>query len=152
MPLKDKAARAEYQRLKYLRERDERVKKQRAYNRAHRAEIAEKMRKRRLADPDVHKARTAKYQADNREELKQRRRRKLYGLTPEDYDTLLKKQRGRCAICRSDTPRAQRDWHVDHCHKTGKVRGLLCHKCNVGLGHFGDSVKLLGKAIEYLTH
>ena len=52
-----------------------------------------------------------------------------YGLTPQAYDDLLTKQRGRCAICRQKV-----ELHVDHNHETGCTRGLLCHGCNLGLG------------------
>lgn len=79
---------------------------------------------------------------------------KKYGLTEEDYNGLLEDQQGRCAICRSDeSHRTERRYNlfVDHCHSTGKVRGLLCHHCNVGLGHFKDQQDLLTKAIEYLN-
>ena len=79
---------------------------------------------------------------------------KKYGLTEEDYKSLLEGQQGRCAICRSDeTQRTNTRYNlfVDHCHATGKVRGLLCHHCNVGLGHFKDQQELLNKAIEYLN-
>ena len=71
-----------------------------------------------------------------------------YGLTPEEYNKMLTESGGRCAICGEsfeDTPR------IDHCHTTGKVRGLLCHNCNVGLGHFKDSTENLLKAVEYLN-
>ena len=71
-----------------------------------------------------------------------------YGLTPEQYDVMLQKQDGKCAICRS--PAGESRLHVDHDHKTGAVRGLLCRTCNVALGHFNDSILTLRSAIEYL--
>jgi hypothetical protein len=55
-----------------------------------------------------------------------------------------------CAICGKVAEWGKRGLHRDHDHKTGKTRGYLCHNCNVGLGHFKDSPKLLQKAIEYL--
>lgn len=69
-----------------------------------------------------------------------------YGITEDDYNKMLTNQEYRCKICGS-TPEI---FHTDHCHETGKVRGLLCITCNVGLGSFRDSEKLLLKAIEYL--
>ncbi|MGE0576133.1 MAG: endonuclease VII domain-containing protein [Reyranella sp.] len=60
-------------------------------------------------------------------------------------------QEGRCKICRR--PAEEGQWkvlRVDHDHATGKIRGLLCHHCNVALGHFGDSPELLERAAEYL--
>ena len=64
---------------------------------------------------------------------------------------MLEAQNGRCKICGTDTPMGNGAFHVDHCHMTNKVRGLLCHKCNVGLGHFNDNISLLSTAILYLN-
>ena len=75
-----------------------------------------------------------------------------YGLTVEQYDAILKSQGGRCAICRAERPDSRtKQWHVDHCHATGKVRGLLCGQCNLGLGQFRDDPALLRQAIKYLA-
>jgi hypothetical protein len=72
-----------------------------------------------------------------------------YGLTADDFRTMLAEQGGRCAICGGTEP-GPRNWHIDHDHAFGHVRGLLCHKCNVGLGHFDDSVDRLRAAVRYL--
>lgn len=78
---------------------------------------------------------------------------KQYGLTPDDYFKMFDAQDGKCAIC-DEVPAAgrvkYRKLHVDHCHATGKVRGLLCHHCNTALGSFLDSPLTLKSAIEYL--
>lgn len=66
-------------------------------------------------------------------------------LTPDQHSELLDTHGGRCAICSSEEP-----LRIDHDHKTGKIRGLLCHHCNVALGHFDDSIPIIEKAIEYL--
>ena len=74
------------------------------------------------------------------------------GLTLEDYDTMLAGQGGGCAICgnhESGDKRTPR-FHVDHCHATGVVRGLLCSSCNLGLGKFADSPERLERAALYL--
>jgi hypothetical protein len=68
-----------------------------------------------------------------------------YNLSDDEYKTLLEKQDGKCAICGLVKP-----LRVDHCHVAGKVRGLLCHGCNVSLGHFKDSIPILEAAIQYL--
>ena len=73
----------------------------------------------------------------------------MYGLEPEQYKEMHKAQQGKCAIC-NEEPKTKRGLHVDHDHETGKVRGLLCHGCNVALGSFKESVTLLNKAVEYL--
>lgn len=77
-----------------------------------------------------------------------------YGLTPEMYEQLLKDQKNSCAICGAESAlRGGKKYNlfVDHCHSTGKVRGLLCHTCNAGLGYFRDSEDLLLQARKYLN-
>jgi hypothetical protein len=72
-----------------------------------------------------------------------------YGLTPEAWDEMFERQGRACASCRSDTSKGKR-FHTDHCHKTNKVRGILCHHCNLMIGHAKDNVRTLEAAIEYL--
>jgi hypothetical protein len=77
-------------------------------------------------------------------------------ITRDQYHEMLKTQENKCAICKNpETRRNVRGTEItrlciDHCHKTGKVRQLLCHSCNTGIGKFKDSVALLQEAIEYL--
>lgn len=68
-----------------------------------------------------------------------------YGISLIDYEELFNKQNGLCKICGKE-----KELHVDHSHKTGEVRGLLCHRCNNGLGCFDDSPALIQSAIAYL--
>ena len=64
---------------------------------------------------------------------------------------LIQNHDGKCDICRSNTSGyKKKSFNIDHDHKTGEVRGLLCHKCNLGLGNFNDNIELLNKAIAYL--
>ena len=74
----------------------------------------------------------------------------VYGLTPEQYDSMYQKQEGCCIICGEHQANLKRKLSVDHCHKTGVVRGLLCGNCNVGIGNLKDDPALLFRAIEYL--
>ena len=74
--------------------------------------------------------------------------KKKYGITVEDYDLLLKKQNGVCAICSREP--GKRPLHVDHSHSTGKVRGLLCHQCNWYLGTIDADPAILDKITYYL--
>lgn len=83
------------------------------------------------------------------EEQRRRSSLKRYGLTIEQYDAVLKKQNNLCAICDLPCATGQR-LSVDHCHETSEVRGLLCRKCNLMLGHADDSKKTLQKGIDYL--
>jgi hypothetical protein len=75
--------------------------------------------------------------------------RNAYGITLEGFEAMLESQGGACAIC-AGPPMGKGTYHVDHCHKTGEIRGLLCHKCNVALGMVQDSVEHLERLIAYL--
>jgi hypothetical protein len=81
------------------------------------------------------------------------RRKWRYGISSEDYDTMLEEQDNKCKICfmefNTDDTKATTPC-VDHCHTTDKVRGLLCPLCNRGLGQFKEDIKVLTKAINYL--
>jgi hypothetical protein len=96
----------------------------------------------------------------NKEKIHKRSRvrylRDTYGLTPEQYKDMIKEQDGVCAIC------GEPEWikvngkvrriPIDHCHKTGQVRGLLCSNCNTGLGAFKDNIDIMASAISYLQN
>ena len=83
-----------------------------------------------------------------------------FGITNEEYDIMLESQGGTCALCGGLNSVRKKSTHsgkpvimalsVDHNHKTGKVRGLLCNGCNTSLGRFRDDTELLRKAIKYL--
>ena len=103
-----------------------------------------------------------RYQAANREEICEKKRHRYhsqspeekrrdllmrnYGITPDAYERMYRDQGGACAICRVH----HECLCVDHCHRTQRVRGLLCQNCNHGLGKFKDDAMLLTRAIEYL--
>lgn len=75
---------------------------------------------------------------------------KRYNITSEQYELFKAEQDNKCAICEVDIPNGKGDFHIDHCHKTGVIRGLLCMKCNVGLGLLGDNLKNLERAYIYM--
>jgi hypothetical protein len=85
-----------------------------------------------------------------KEVQRERNLRKSFGIGVEEYNKLLKAQGGSCAICGTYACASGRNFAVDHDHKTGKVRGLLCKFCNTALGQFQDSRDYLLNAIEYL--
>ncbi len=114
-----------YQRTRYALN----IEKARAYNRAW-----------TKANPDKCKKR------DRKRNLK-----KNYGLTPEEFDALLAAQGGCCGICSTNTPHAHNGWCVDHDHKTGQVRGILCTNCNAAGGMLGDDPALLRKAADWFS-
>lgn len=74
-----------------------------------------------------------------------------YGITIEQYDQMIIDQNGVCKMCkRPGSGRWNNKLVVDHCHVTGKIRGLLCDKCNKGLGQFEDKIEVLEAAVQYL--
>lgn len=79
---------------------------------------------------------------------------KRYGLSTADFTAMFEKQNGLCAICKQPETQKLKSrtkrLAVDHCHNTQRIRGLLCHACNAGLGYFKDSIELLKAAIRYL--
>lgn len=82
-----------------------------------------------------------------RESQRDTRLTNLYGLGTDGYNNLLMKQGGKCAVCGE----VSGSFKVDHDHDTGLVRGLLCNKCNLGLGHFKDDPLLLSAAAQYIA-
>jgi len=77
--------------------------------------------------------------------------KRQYGISLEQYEEMLQNQGYGCALCGVKKPSERTKYFaVDHCHNTGKVRGLLCTKCNRGLGLFNDRTEVLQKAINYL--
>lgn len=88
----------------------------------------------------------------NREKILKRQKKniyKKYGMTQSDYDKMLDEQNGVCFLC-GRPPKDGKRLVVDHSHETGRVRGLLCTTCNVGLGLLQDNSDLLKKAADYI--
>lgn len=97
---------------------------------------------------EARRAARATWNTDNHEYFLQYR----YGIGRADYDRMLTEQDGRCGICRTDEPGSRNSvWPVDHCHTTNKVRGLLCHRCNMALGYFKDDPVRIAAALAYLA-
>ena len=101
----------------------------------------------RKRNPNYEKQR---YQAD-RLGTRERHLIRKYKVALVDYERMLKQQNGCCAICNaSEASQHKGVFHVDHCHATGRVRGLLCRGCNHILGHVKDDPEVLEAAIAYL--
>ena len=103
------------------------------------------------ANTELVKARARQHHREN-PEMSRNRQLKKYGLTVADYDAMLEAQGGGCAVCRSTdcrTPKRVR-LHVDHCHTTGRVRGLLYSPCNTALGCLKDDSKLARRMATYI--
>ena len=109
-----------------------------------------------------HRANNKRWRQENQEYLREYRRKnrhqqrkswiKLnYGLSWNEYEAMFDAQDGKCAICGSPNPGRGAHWFdVDHDHRSGRVRGLLCHSCNVGLGAFKDDLEIVRRAVQYM--
>lgn len=86
------------------------------------------------------------------EKVRAAHRQRKYGITPEQYADLLTIQNGRCGMpqCKTPLPGGKGTWNVDHDHASGKPRGLLCHKCNLALGHYENNKSRHKEFEEYL--
>lgn len=119
------------------------------------APYAEYQKSWRAKNKDWLKVRNRKWRELNpdKEALNSRRSGlRRYGITLEQYDELLEAQDGRCGICGSEDPGVRNKYFcVDHDHETGAVRGLLCHRCNVGIGYLKDDLEIVKKAVQYLS-
>lgn len=91
------------------------------------------------------------YYNEDKDAYKWRTRLYLHKITKEQFFDLLEKQSAKCALCDKEFPGIfGKDMHIDHCHDTGKIRGILCKVCNVGLGMLGDDIKGIEKALKYV--
>ena len=89
-----------------------------------------------------------KYRSKDLSKYKKKMKRieRVYNISTNEYETLLNKYNGLCHTCKK-----AKATDLDHCHKTGKVRGLLCNKCNMSLGLLKDDIDVLKNLIKYLT-
>ncbi|MFB6568364.1 endonuclease VII domain-containing protein [Streptomyces noursei] len=101
--------------------------------------VAEQRRQQREADPETWRNRAVDAKL-----------RHLYGIGRDDYEALLRKQRGCCAIC-GEPPAERRRLHVDHHHGNSAIRGLLCGNCNRGLGYLCDNPEIVLRAADYVA-
>ena len=95
------------------------------------------------------KAKRKKWAEANPDSVLNTQLKKRFGITLEQYNLMAEEQEFRCWICRQECGTGHR-LSVDHDHLTGQVRGLLCKKCNSGIGFFSDHPALLERALEYL--
>jgi len=103
-----------------------------------------------------HKKADKKYKDNHKEQIKKQTRlqkiRYHYGVTPEEYTKMFNKQNGKCAICGRHQSELTRSLCVDHNHKTGKIRGLLCNRCNLALSNINEDINLLKPIKNYLIY
>lgn len=123
----------------YQLHKEEKKEKSRQYYLTHKEEIKDYKKEYHKKRKDIHK------EICRKNDLKRK-----FGITIDDYNLMLEKQNHCCLICGRHRNIFSKDFAVDHNHITGEVRGLLCSKCNQGLGKFNDDTELLHKAIKYL--
>ena len=136
---------------RYWRHHTEIRRRSTEWNRTHAAEIAERKRIAR------EKGQEREWRKKNPRSPRESRLKYQYGITLADYERMLTDQGGVCWICGMANPQKNR-WgetpvalHVDHCEATKKVRGLLCYRCNTGIGLLRHDVNIIKRAIDYLS-
>lgn len=107
--------------------------------------------KRHSACKECDKARVKARHKANPDRTKNNDLKRNYGITLQEHQQMFENQNGVCAICKNPGDGRWKKLCVDHCHTTGKVRGLLCKRCNIALGEVGDNISTLQKMIEYLA-
>lgn len=175
---KSKNKQKQYSREYYLKNKDRILKEHKKYHRKNREIRNSKQRLYSSKNREKIRSFNHKYYVKNMETLKLNQRlrtqktrdngtyslnqrkynlKKYHNLSLGDYKQMLKLQNGVCAICEIDQDCGtikgkliKKDFAVDHCHKTLEIRGLLCTKCNLGLGYFKDNILFLERAIKYL--
>ncbi len=100
---------------------------------------------------DRHRVQIAAYNKANRKNFRRYNLVSRYGLAIEGYNDLFSEQDGKCAICGIHQTELKKSLHIDHCHKTNKIRGLLCSNCNAAIGLFQDDIENMKCAILYLN-
>ena len=103
-------------------------------------------------NPKHEKRKLTEYYKANKEQFRSYSLKSLYDLSAETYKEMLAQQNSSCKICKTHENNLKRKLFVDHCHETGKVRGLLCQSCNTMLGNAKDNVLVLQSAINYLSN
>ena len=141
-----------YDRDYYRRNKVELLKKNKIYNEKNREKRLEYSRKRYRENPERSKAQAAAWRKRNRGKVCWYSRKNRYGITKEEFDRLLSKQKGVCGICLEDASDTRYGLGVDHCHRTKKVRGLLCHRCNMAIGSLGDDPERIKRAAAYVKN
>lgn len=143
------------------------------YRQKNKEKIAERRKRIRMEHPELDRENSRKWALDNPEKKKEanknyrtknKERYKIkqyenkmkirwnkFGFTSDDYNYMFDQQHGRCAICGKHQSEFTNRFHIDHNHKTDRIRGLLCFRCNVGIGFFNDDIDNLKKAIAYLN-
>jgi hypothetical protein len=117
---------------------------------ANRDREIERVRAWQQANHEYYLQKQAEYRRSTARDHRSGHLKRKFGITLEEYERILEKQGGGCAIC-EDPPNERISLHVDHDHVTGEIRGLLCVRCNNGIGLFRENPDLLKRAARYVT-
>lgn len=131
-----------------------------------RGSILEKQKKYLSDNSEKRKTYVKKYHLENKDKIKEKSKEKWSNLSREQkreinckkmgisifwWNETFKSQNYSCAICKSEVPKSKNDFCIDHCHSSGKIRGILCYKCNLAIGYFQDDTVIINNAIMYLN-
>ena len=168
MPYKDRNKKLRYDRGYRRKYRKKIQKYKESYRRQHRKELNEKQKQYYRENREKKLEYSKKYYSEHRSEVleyfrkryknpevklrqKARSRQKRYGLSSIEYNKMINKQKNKCAVCPTKLSKLpSKQVHVDHDHKTGKVRGLLCQKCNLALGLLKENLLIVRSLLKYL--
>jgi hypothetical protein len=153
--LKNKDIKKEYNKNYYIKNKENLLNKSKKYRLEHIEDKTKYEKERYKRESSKQKEYSKKYRMEHREWEKNSQLKSRYGITLDEYNELSVKQNGVCAICLNNEKSKNkfgntRNLYVDHDHKTGKVRGLLCHNCNSMLGYSGDNPMILKIGKDYL--
>lgn len=155
---RDKLCKIRYEILNRDKINERKRQSRRNFTEVQKEKERQRLRNWRKENREIYNAKRRKERKENPEKYRKiRRLEKLkyyYKFSQEEYDIMLLAQGGVCAICKSDNPRCNKKskhFQIDHCHKTGKVRGLLCSNCNRGIGLLGDSIEIIERVMSYLN-
>jgi hypothetical protein len=122
------------------------LERNRAFRAAHREELNARARQ-TYAEDDGYAEKRRKWLSGNKGYRREERLKQVYKLSLQDYEAMVAQQGGVCRICKT---KPARPLFVDHCHASGRVRGLLCHPCNAALGFMRDDPVIAAAATDYL--
>lgn len=135
----------------YKKKNKDKVKKwSKTYCEKHKEDISRKNRQRRLDNIEIYKEREKNASKKSAAVRKKAQLKRDYNLTIEEHNNMLIQQDYTCAICGTHQNDLRQNLCIDHNHTTGKIRGLLCHQCNLVLGNALDNIGVLENAIQYL--
>ena len=135
--------------------KEERKEYGKKYRDSHKEKIAKQKKQQYINNKEQRQKYSKNYNDTHKESAQKRSRKRIiirHGITPEQYSEIFNKQQGCCNICGKHQSEMKKALHIDHNHKTKKIRGLLCFKCNYLLGYADDNIVRLESAISYLKN